>query len=252
MIGKGKRGTVKKTKATKAVASRPVVRDKFAGPRAPSASPFLYVINLKAYPGTWGPAGRQLVRSLAEVAADKGVNLILCVPATEIQDYSANLGITVFAQQVLAETAGAHTGALLPEMVKTAGASGTLLNHSEWPYDLKALSQAVQRCRTVGLTTIACARDLVTAQQLAGMKPDYIAYEPPEFIGNDKISVSQAAPDTIKRIVEQIKCSILVGAGIHSRADVVIAQKLGAQGILVASHVMTAADPARALVELII
>src|SRR3989338_3018066 len=159
-------------------------------------SQFLYVVNLKTYPGSWGSAGRKLVSALATEAQKAAVHLIVCVPATDIADYSANLGVTVFAQHVDEEMAGAHTGAILAEAVKEAGASGTLINHSEKRLKVTLRNKTLARCLELGLTTIICAQNEAEAKAAAGLHPDYIAYEPPELIGGE-ISVAQAKPEMI-------------------------------------------------------
>ena len=79
---------------------------------------------------------------------------------------------------------------------------------------------------------------------------DVIAVEPPELIGGD-ISVSTARPELISDSVQKIsKVPVLVGAGVKNGADVRIARKLGAVGVLIASGVTKANDPEAVLLDL--
>lgn len=213
---------------------------------------FLYVINFKTYPGSWGNCGRKLARALSDAAESKGVSLVICISALSIHDYNDNLAASIFAQHVDGEEEGKHTGAILPEALKESGASGTLVNHSERPLSPDNRSKIVDRCRKLGITTIVCAQSKDDAILIAKLKPDFIAYEPPELIGSKDISVSQAKPDEIKCIIDSIDCPVLVGAGIHSKEDVQKAYELGARGVLVSSHVVVAKDAAKAFLKLII
>jgi len=70
--------------------------------------------------------------------------------------------------------------------------------------------------------------------------------EPPELIGSG-IAVSKAKPELIERTVSAARKAgyggrILCGAGIVSGEDVAKAVELGADGVLVASSVVKAAD----------
>ena len=99
------------------------------------------------------------------------------------------------------------------------------------------------------MTAVVCAKSDIEGAKLAACKPDYIAVEPPELIGGT-ISVSSTRPELIRSAVKKIPCSVLVGAGIKSGGDVRAALALGAKGILVASGVVKAPDPEKALREL--
>jgi triosephosphate isomerase len=95
-----------------------------------------------------------------------------------------------------------------------------------------------------------CADSLEEAQKLATLGPDFIAYEPPELIGSKDKSVSTEKPDIITSIVTNVKCPILIGAGVHSAEDVKVGLKLGAKGILVATDVVLAENPEEELRKL--
>jgi triosephosphate isomerase len=89
---------------------------------------------------------------------------------------------------------------------------------------------------------------------VAAHSPDAVAIEPPELIGSG-IPVSKAQPEIVRGAVGAVKgvnpkVRVLCGAGITDGEDVTAALELGAEGILVASGVVKAKDPASALMDL--
>src|SRR4030042_2045269 len=88
-------------------------------------------------------------------------------------------------------------------------------------------------------------------QAILEARPGFLAYEPPEFIGNRTNSVASVKPEVIKDFTKAIKgIPVLVGAGIHSQQDVKTALELGAKGILVATDVVLAKKPEKELLDL--
>lgn len=212
----------------------------------------LLLINVKTYEqGT----GRNAVR-LAEIAkkfsgSDK-YDIILAVQPTDIAAVSKI--ISTYAQHIDSAEYGSHTGHILPEAVKAAGAVGTLINHSERPVPIGEIERNIKRAKQCGLVTVCCAPDPKAVEQIAKLGPDYVAVEPPELIGG-KISVSTAKPEVIRKSVNLVNLAnpnvkVLCGAGIHNKQDVSTALKLGTVGILVASAVVKSEDPEMAIREL--
>lgn len=81
-----------------------------------------------------------------------------------------------------------------------------------------------------------------------------IAVEPPELIGGD-ISVTTADPAVVSDTVDAVHSvdagiSVLCGAGVKNGRDVAAAIRLGADGVLLASGVVKAGDPAQVLRDL--
>lgn len=213
---------------------------------------WIAIINLKTYEMGTGENALKLAK-IAESLKRKDVDTILAVQPTDIRLVSESVGLDVFSQHVDPIGYGAHTGWILPESVKSAGAKGTLLNHSERRIDMKTLERSIRRCREVGLITVACADTPENAGKIAEFEPDYIAIEPPELIGGE-ISVSKAKPEIVTESVESVRpfgIPVLCGAGIKNREDVEKAKDLGADGILVASGVVKSKDPEKAIRELV-
>src|SRR5207245_6041827 len=115
---------------------------------------------------------------------------------------------------------GPTTGWIAPEALLEAGAAGTLINHSERKVAWEEMAKSIPRCQKLGLEVIACADDLVEAETLAKLSPEYIAIEPPELIGGD-VSVTTAKPEVITKAVDRIRAatpnvSVLCGAGVRT------------------------------------
>jgi triosephosphate isomerase len=208
----------------------------------------VFVVNCKAYENASGEALIALAKELASVAQLRGVQLILAVPATEIRAVAAAVSIPVFAQHVDAVNTGAHTGYLPANFLVDAGASGTLLNHSEHRIE-HDLAAHVTAARRAGLRVIVCARDATEVKILRNLDVEYIAVEPPELIGGD-ISIATARPELISASVKHCSDCLLVGAGIKTREDVEKAMELGAKGVLIASGIVRAQKPKDALLAL--
>jgi len=214
----------------------------------------IIIINFKTYPRSIGQEAVKLAKICEKVAFETGSDIRVAVAAPDIYPVSYVVSIPVYAEHIDAYTPGKHTGSILPEMVKAAGATGTLLNHSEHRLAMKEIEEGIKRASHVSLVTIVCADTPVKAEKIAKMKPDFIAVEPPELIGGD-ISVSEAKPEVITKSVHDVKekhgIKLLVGAGIKTREDVAKAMELGADGVLIASGIDLAKDHEQALRELI-
>lgn len=163
--------------------------------------------------------------------------------------------LPVFAQHMDPIRPGSHTGHILPEAVKGAGAVGTLINHSERRLSLKAIQRTVQRAEEVGLLSLVCADTPKRTSQVAAFKPDMVAIEPPELIGTG-IPVSKAQPEIVVNAVNLVRKQdsrviVLCGAGITTGEDVTAALALGAQGVLLASGVVKAQNRRKVILDLV-
>jgi len=204
----------------------------------------IIVINLKTY--QQGEKSIKIAKEIEKVDKD----IILGVQASDIYEIAKKTKLKIYAQHVDYFEPGKNTGYILPEAVKKDGAVGTFLNHSEHKLSYSILKKTINRCKKIGLKILIFASSLKEAESIQKLKPDYIAIEPPELVGGKK-SVSSEKPELIKKIKSRIKMKFLVGAGIHTREDVLIASKLGAAGIAVSSAITKAKNPGNKLRELI-
>ena len=212
--------------------------------------PFL-LVNFKTYLESTGKKAIELALKLEKVGAETGVKVGVAPQFSDIERVAANVEIPVFAQHIDPIVPGAFTGHVLAESVSAAGASGTLINHSERNLKLPEIEKSVVHAREVGLTTVVCAGTARLGAAVALLEPDIVAIEPPELIGSGR-AVSKEKPEIIVESVRRIrsvngKVMILCGAGITTGEDVLAALKLGTQGILVASGIVKAPVPERVL-----
>lgn len=208
------------------------------------------IVNFKTYARATGDEAVALAKVCEQVAEERDADIRVAVQAADIYRVAQAVSIPVYAEHVDAIDPGRHTGYILPEDVKEAGATGTLLNHSEHPVDMETLARAVKDCNEVGLKFIICAADAEKGSIVAQFLPEFVAVEPPELIAGD-VSVSEAKPELIEQAVTRISAPLLVGAGIRDGDDVQAAIDLGAKGVLLASGVTAAEDPADVLNDLL-
>jgi triosephosphate isomerase len=212
-------------------------------------------VNFKAYPEVEGEGALSLARACADVAESSGVSIIACPPTVELSRVASSVKIPVMAQHVDLRSPGSATGWVTADMVRRAGAVGTLVNHSEHRLGLDDIRSVVSACKKAGLRTCICADSATSSGEVALFAPDMVAVEPPELIGGD-ISVTNAKPEVVVeavRAVHRVDSSIpvLCGAGIKNGQDVKMAIELGAKGVLLASGVVKAKDQRQALRDLI-
>jgi triosephosphate isomerase len=204
----------------------------------------MIVVNFKTYGKATGEDAERLAEACSRVAEETGEEVIVA-PAS----YDLGTNAREFAQHVDPVEPGSHTGHVLAEGVAEAGASGTLLNHSERRMEKDDIERSLERARENNLEVIVCAKSPEECGELSALGPDYIAYEPPELIGGDT-AVSDAKPGLIEEAVERSEVPVLTGAGIKSREDVEKSIELGCEGVLVASGVVKAENPEEAVKEL--
>lgn len=213
------------------------------------------IVNFKVYVETEGEGSLVLAEACRKVAEETGAEIVACPPMITLSNVAAKAGVPVFSQNVDPRKPGSGTGFTTPSSVKAAGAVGTLINHSEHKQPAADVGACVAMCKELGLVTCVCADTVEAAVELAAFSPDYIAVEPPELIGGD-ISVTTANPEIVSKTVESVKkvdpsISVLCGAGVKNGDDVKAAIGLGADGVLLASGVVKAKDPAAVLRDLV-
>ena len=214
----------------------------------------LILLNLKTYEQAMGNKAIDFARIAERVNEKTGISIAVAPQTIDLASLTVSSETPVFAQHIDPVSYGKYTGHTLPEAVAEAGAYGTLLNHSEHQIPLEQIEAAIKRAKEVDLVTVVCADTVDTVKKIALLGPDAIAIEPPELIGSG-ISVSSAQPEIVSGSVTAVKninpdVHVLCGAGITNGDDASAAMDLGAKGILVASGVVKAPDPYKALLEL--
>lgn len=213
-------------------------------------------VNFKTYPQGTGEKAVELAKICEGVSKESGIEIIPVVQVADLYRVTQAVKIPVWVQHVDWFEPGQHTGWIGLESVIESGASGVLLNHSEHQIPPGTVKQVIKRIKNSKLKvksfqTMTCCRTLGQAERLAKFKPDLLAYEPPELISGE-ISVSQAKPQVIKRIVKRVpNIPIIVGAGVTSQADVKKSLQLGSKGVLVSSGVVLVEAQKKALEDLV-
>jgi len=213
----------------------------------------LILVNFKTYMEATGKKALELAKTAEKVSLETEVCIGLAPQFADIAIIAKVVSLPVFAQHVDPVAPGSFTGHILPESVKEAGATGTLINHSERRLKLADIDATITRAREASLISVVCTNNANVSAATASLKPDMIAVEPPELIGTG-IPVSKAKPEVVRGTVELVKrinpkVVILCGAGISRGEDVTAALRLGTEGVLVASGIVKAKNPSKALLE---
>ncbi|MAG60060.1 triose-phosphate isomerase [Candidatus Woesebacteria bacterium] len=210
-------------------------------------------INFKTYPEATGVKAVELVRVISLAQAKTGVPIFPVVQSVDIRSCMIATNYEVWAQHVDGEEQGKHNGWITPEAAGEAGASGTFLNHSEHKLKDDELKKANERCKGLGLKTMIFASDVEELKKVVGLKPDFVAYEPPELIASKDTSVAKAEPGVIGKAAEIAKGAgvpLIVGAGVKDIGDVKGSLKEGSTGVAASSAVILAKDPKKVILEL--
>ncbi|NJE26537.1 triose-phosphate isomerase [Thermococcus sp. MV5] len=215
----------------------------------------IIAINFKTYIEATGERALKIAKAAEKVYKETGITIVIAPQLADLYRIAQEVEIPVFAQHIDPVKPGSHTGHVLPESIKEAGAVGTLLNHSENRMILADLEAAIRRVEEVGLLTMVCSNNPKVSAAVAALSPHYVAVEPPELIGTG-IPVSKAKPEVITDTVELVKkvnpnVKVLTGAGISTGEDVKKALELGTVGVLLASGVTKAKDPEKAIRDLV-
>ncbi len=215
----------------------------------------IIVINFKTYEQSTGENALNLAKICDEIAKETGSNIIIVPQFADIYRISKPVKIPVFAQHFGNIKYGSNTGHVLLESLRAAGASGSLLNHSENRLKLADIEAGIERLKSMKMKSIVCTNNVNTTKGAAVLNPDFVAIEPPELIGTG-ISVSKAQPDIVRNSVNAVKkinpdVKVLCGAGISNGEDVKKAIELGTDGVLLASGVVCAKNPREVLIDLV-
>ena len=170
-------------------------------------------INFKTYEQGTGERALRLAEMLYRVRLVSGITVVPVVQAVDLYRVSGIEWDWAWCQHADPVEYGANSGWALPEGIKKNGGNGVMLNHAERKInynskiknqnskndleEVNLLRKAVERCRAVGLSVGICADSLEEVEAVVGLRPDWIAYEPPELIGSKELSVSTPKPDVV-------------------------------------------------------
>ena len=208
-------------------------------------------MNFKTYIEATGKRGVELAKIADQVSRDSGVTIAVAPQFTDLKTVTEAVEIPVFSQHIDPIKPGAYTGHVLADAVKAAGASGTILNHSERRIKISEIEEILSLARVSDLASVVCTDTPGVSAAVASLSPDMIAIEPPDLIGTG-VAVSKARPELITNAINRIRSvndsvDILCGAGVSTAEDVGKALELGTRGVLVSSSVVKGTNPGQLL-----
>ena len=209
------------------------------------------IINFKNYEEVSADRAINLAEAAREIAEKLEIEIVVAPPQPALALIAKKIQIPVICQHVDNEKMGPSTGFVVPEIAKSYGAIGSLINHSEHRIEMSSIASLVERMRKLGMVSIVCAQEPHEVVEISILQPDFIAIEPPELIGSGR-AVSKENPAIITKSIQGAgsRSSIICGAGITDKDDVAKAMELGSQGILVASGIVKATSWEKKIAEL--
>lgn len=212
----------------------------------------MLLINFKTYKESTGANAVTLAKYAFELAQEMAIPTVVCPNMLDLKDISRIYEGGTWAQHADFDERGRATGWVPPELLKEAGATGVVLNHSEHKLDFENLKKIVERLRNLDLKILIFTDSLEESVKVSALTPDWIGYEPPELVASKETSVARSKPEIIEKVVQAIpNIPILVGAGVKDVEDVKVSLRLGARGIGVASGVVLASDQKMAIRDLL-
>src|SRR5206468_11463845 len=174
------------------------------------------VINLKNYNEISGDNSTKIVQDAKKASLSNHKDIIIAPPPSSLLALS-KIKIPIISQHVDDVALGATTGFIVPEIVKSYGAVGSIINHSEHKIEYLQIKSLVKRLRDLEMVSIVCAADLDEVEKTSRLSPDFLAIEPPELIGNG-VAVSKANPSIVRNSVKVVKrvspaVKVICGAG---------------------------------------
>ncbi|HZA69748.1 MAG TPA: triose-phosphate isomerase [Nitrososphaeraceae archaeon] len=212
------------------------------------------IINFKNYLEVSAYHTIKLAKLAEQIADNLRIEIVLAPPQPSLSAVIQNVKLPVICQHVDDSQVGSTTGFFVPEIAKSYGAVGSLINHSEHRLNNKSIRNIIERLHQLNMFSVVCAQTAQEVAELADLSPNFIAVEPPELIGSGK-AVSKVNPliiiDSLQALAKNsMSTKMICGAGITDKSDVISALELGAEGILVASSVVKAKSWSEKLFDL--
>jgi triosephosphate isomerase (TIM) len=212
------------------------------------------VINCKNYLEIAGEKILQLAKISQDISEQYKIEIMIAPPQNSLFYLSQFIKLPLICQHIDNEKVGPTTGFIIPELARSYGASGSLINHSEHRIEHSHIQKLIERLRQLNMFSLVCASTPKEVGELSRFNPDMIAIEPPELIGTGK-AVSKVNPSIITESVKEAKMysknvKVICGAGIVDKIDIQSAINLGSKGILLASGLIKSESWRDKLIEL--
>ncbi|MCL5783612.1 MAG: triose-phosphate isomerase [Candidatus Thermoplasmatota archaeon] len=211
------------------------------------------IINLKHYEISSGKSCERFLSSFIGMDIPENIRVVFALNPIDLRIARNFPELEFYSQHVDSTGYGAFTAKISMESLMDLGISGSIINHSENRLNKNVISGTLDKAARMDFPVVVCSENLAEAGEYSRLKPEFVAYEPPELIGGD-ISVTSSKPDIIRDVVSLCSVngvSVLVGAGIKNSDDFRKSLELGAHGVLLASGIVLSKDPLRSLNSLI-
>lgn len=212
----------------------------------------MLILNLKTYVESTGENLFKLLDAVRIVTEEipQAKDIVFVSPSMiQLADAKSKYPTLNFvSQSVDHKDAGSTTGWVTAENLLAIGVEHSVYNHSEHRYFPEVQLESLQ---VKGMKLIVCVENADETKTVLANNPFAVAYEPKDLIGSG-VSVT-TRPEAVKEFIEVAKgkTKVIIGAGVSTGEDVAKGLELGAEGFLLASAFVKAADPVAKLKELI-
>lgn len=216
----------------------------------------MIILNLKTYKESTGKDGIKLVEAINNIYKlnPEVAKYIYISPAMVDLSMIKMLypHLNIIGQHVDNKKAGSTTGWTPAETLVRNGIEYSMLNHAEHRVWSDNIVQDINDIQSSGLKLIIPCESLDEAKILLEAKPYAIALEDKNLIGTGQ-SITSMKPDSVKEFIEYCKgkTKLIIGAGVSTGEDVRSGLELGAEGFVLASAFVKAADPEAKARELV-
>jgi triosephosphate isomerase len=225
------------------------------------------ILNYKTYAESTGKNSERLTEIVWQVQQQNpSVQIIVCPQATDLYRLKLRFPEQIlWAQHVDPIPPGKNTGWISPTSVGQAGASGTLINHSEHDLLNEMAAHTLEAAHEVHLESCLLLPDPGSLSEIARIygrvgdtefiPPTFSAYEPPELVGGDYSVMddpgSYAKAQAALKAFSSYQTIPIVGAGVKDASDIRKAIELGYRGVILASGFVKSDDPQQFLEQLL-
>ena len=213
--------------------------------------PPFFEVGTKNY--IYGDKVLELAKAADAAAIKYDIDVLFTAPYVDIRRVAENTErLIVIAPHMDTLRPGRGLADILPEAVKEAGAKGVMINHSERPLSLAAISKTIRRANELDLFSFVCSDSVAETRAVAYLHPDIINPEPAELIGTGSISDIGFVLESIKA-VKDVYPDIFVeqAAGITNGKQVYNVIMAGADAAGAASGIANAEDPVAMIDEMV-
>lgn len=214
------------------------------------------ILNFKTYPEASGEAAMKLAAIVDKASRATSVRLVICPQAADIYRIREKFPhMSIWAQHIDAIIPGRNTGWTSPTTVVMAGATGTIINHSEHTLSTPQIHDTVNMCKQYHLVSCLALPNSSKLKDTVRLHSDFITYEPPQLISGENslidVDITVAEEFITEAKLHNCTSKLILGAGIRDPQDFAKAVEIGYAGVLLASGFVKSDDPEKYLAEMV-